>query len=326
MRLLLRYLGLLDEASRAALGETILRLFIEHDVRGPSHGGGQRPRRGERAGPLPELPGQRQALSAVLQRAGQADARAGVRRAAARKAGRIPGQRDRRKRHPGAGLLYAGPCGADPAASLSARPLPAPRADRSDARRAGRRPRSGRDPAPAGHRAPLPYRLGAGKSAPAGRAHRAGQGLEPGSIGRPHHPDRRLRRQRPARPAVWRAGILRDPGRRHEAGAAQPGRQGNQGAARAAPGRSAGSGQGSQAAAVQLQEGAETGHHHADGAPVRSHVRRPRLAGAGMARIPAAASDRRPPGAVAGMDQRRRGGANPAAPERRWQPARRERR
>ena len=34
--LLLRYLSLLDEASRAALGETILRLFIEHDVRGPS--------------------------------------------------------------------------------------------------------------------------------------------------------------------------------------------------------------------------------------------------------------------------------------------------
>ena len=36
MRLLLRYLSLLDEASRAALGETILRLFIEHDVRGPA--------------------------------------------------------------------------------------------------------------------------------------------------------------------------------------------------------------------------------------------------------------------------------------------------
>jgi hypothetical protein len=34
--LLLRYLGLLDEASRAALGETMLRLFIEQDVRGPS--------------------------------------------------------------------------------------------------------------------------------------------------------------------------------------------------------------------------------------------------------------------------------------------------
>ena len=34
--LLLRYLSLLDEASRAALGETILRLFIEHDVRGPA--------------------------------------------------------------------------------------------------------------------------------------------------------------------------------------------------------------------------------------------------------------------------------------------------
>lgn len=34
--LLLRYLGLLDDASRAALGETILRLFIEQDLRGPS--------------------------------------------------------------------------------------------------------------------------------------------------------------------------------------------------------------------------------------------------------------------------------------------------
>ena len=34
--LLLRYLSLLDEASRAALGETMLRLFIEQDVRGPS--------------------------------------------------------------------------------------------------------------------------------------------------------------------------------------------------------------------------------------------------------------------------------------------------
>ena len=34
--LLLRYLGLLDEASRAALGEIVLRQFIEHDLRGPS--------------------------------------------------------------------------------------------------------------------------------------------------------------------------------------------------------------------------------------------------------------------------------------------------
>ncbi|KAB8044363.1 DUF4132 domain-containing protein [Janthinobacterium aquaticum] len=34
--LLLRYLGLLDEASRAALGEIVLRQFIEQDVRGPS--------------------------------------------------------------------------------------------------------------------------------------------------------------------------------------------------------------------------------------------------------------------------------------------------
>jgi len=34
--LLLRYLGLLDEASRAALGEIVLRQFIEQDTRGPS--------------------------------------------------------------------------------------------------------------------------------------------------------------------------------------------------------------------------------------------------------------------------------------------------
>jgi len=34
--LLLRYMGLLDDASRAALGETILRQFIAHDTRGPA--------------------------------------------------------------------------------------------------------------------------------------------------------------------------------------------------------------------------------------------------------------------------------------------------
>lgn len=34
--LLLRYLGLLDAAGRAALGETVLRLFITEDLRGPS--------------------------------------------------------------------------------------------------------------------------------------------------------------------------------------------------------------------------------------------------------------------------------------------------
>ena len=34
--LLLRYLGLLDDASRAALGETVLRQFIAHDTRGPA--------------------------------------------------------------------------------------------------------------------------------------------------------------------------------------------------------------------------------------------------------------------------------------------------
>ena len=34
--MLLRYLGLLDAASRAALGETVLRLFITEDLRGPS--------------------------------------------------------------------------------------------------------------------------------------------------------------------------------------------------------------------------------------------------------------------------------------------------